>query len=191
MMEVAAMGSLLHRSANMETEPVSFPQIVVRRRGAEDITQLAEILAAQQRFSRYPFRWPLPFPVEQFIVRESEEAAWVAERDGRLVGHVSVGRPRADLAAAFAAVTGAADVATVSVLFVDRSAQGSGVGGRLLDTAVGWAREHRRLPVLDVFPSHGAALAVYRHRGWHEVGQHHPAWLPEGEEPLILMTLPG
>lgn len=166
------------------------PQISVRRRSPDDVAGLAEILAAQQQFSRYPFRWPLPFPIEQFIVRESEEMAWVAELDGRLTGHVSVGRPRADLADAFDSVTGSADVATVSVLFVDRSAQGTGVGGRLLDTAVAWAREQGRLPVLDVFPSHGAALAVYRHRGWREVGQHHPAWLPEGEEPLLLMTLP-
>lgn len=166
------------------------PHITVRLRSADDVAGLAEILAAQQQFSRYPFRWPLPFPVEQFIVRESEEAAWVAELDGRLVGHVSVGRPRADLAEAFAGATGAGEVATVSVLFVDRSAQGSGAGGRLLDTAVSWARERGRLPVLDVFPSHGAALAVYRHRGWREIGQHHPAWLPEGEEPLLLMVLP-
>jgi len=124
-------------------------------------------------------------------VRESEEAAWVAVVDGHPVGHVSVGRPRGGLADEFVRATGRTDVSTVSVLFVARSAQGSGVGGRLLDTAVSWAQDRGRLPVLDVFPSHSAAVAVYRHRGWREVGQTHPEWLPEEEEPLLLMALPG
>ena len=102
------------------------------------------VLAEQQPTSRYPFRWPLPFPVEQFIVREAEKASWVAEIDDRPVGHVSVGRPRGDLAESeFLRITGRTDVATVSVLFVATSTQGSGVGGRLLDTAVAWAREPR------------------------------------------------
>ncbi len=163
--------------------------VTVRPRTADDLPELAAILAEQQPTSRYPFRWPLPFPVEQFIVRDAEEASWVAEIDGRAVGHVSVGRPRGNLADEFLRITGRADVATVSVLFVATSAQGSGVGGRLLDSAVAWAQGRGRLPVLDVFPSHSAALAVYRHRGWREVGQTRPEWLPEGEEPLLLMVL--
>ena len=152
---------------------------------------LAEILAEQQPASRYPFRWPLPFPVEQFIVRDTEEAAWVALVDDRPVGHVSVGRPRGELEDAFLEVTCETALATVSVLFVAPAAQGTGVGGALLDTAVAWARDRERLPVLDVFASHGSALAVYRHRGWREVGTHRPAWLPDGEEPLLLMVLSG
>ncbi len=164
-------------------------EVMVRPRAAQDLPELAQILAEQQPTSRYPFRWPLPFPVEQFIVRETEEASWVAEIDGRPVGHVSVGRPRGDLADEFLQITGRDDVATVSVLFVATSTQGSGVGGRLLDTAVTWAQDRGRLPVLDVFPSHGAALALYRRRGWREVGQTHPEWLPAGEDPLLLMVL--
>lgn len=163
-------------------------EVTVRPRTPEDLPELVAILAEQQPTSRYPFRWPLPFPVEQFIVRDAEEASWVAEIDGRAVGHVSVGRPRGDLAGDFLRLTGRADVATVSVLFVASSAQGSGVGGRLLDTAVAWTQRQGRLPVLDVFPSHSSALAVYRHRGWREIGQTHPEWLPEGEEPLLLMV---
>ena len=41
-----------------------------------------------------PLRWPLPFSVEDFLVREGQEAAWVAVHEGRVVGHVAVGRPR-------------------------------------------------------------------------------------------------
>ncbi|MDN4171392.1 GNAT family N-acetyltransferase [Nocardioides sp. SOB77] len=157
----------------------------VRPRRPEDVPALAEVLAAQQAGSRYPMRWPLPFPVERFLVRESEEAAWVAEADGRLVGHVAV-----------CSVTDPAvfrvpgDLAAVAVLFVDPAVRGSGLGGRLLDTAVAWVRERGRVPVLDVVPRHSRAVEVYRHRGWVEVGRLRPDWLPADEDDLVLMTLP-
>ncbi len=150
-----------------------------------------EALAAQQPSSRYPFQWPLPFPVEEFLVRSHEEAAWVARVDGRAVGHVSVGRVEGDVAEPFALATGrpAGELAIVRVLFVALDLLGSGIGGRLLDTAVDWARERGRLPVLDVVPGHGPALAVYRHRGWDVVGRLHPTWLPADEEAMVLMML--
>jgi len=54
---------------------------LVRARRDEDIPVVVKLLTEQQPVSRYPFRWPLPFPVEQFIVRGSEQAAWVCELD--------------------------------------------------------------------------------------------------------------
>ncbi|MEO5851966.1 MAG: GNAT family N-acetyltransferase [Nocardioides sp.] len=167
------------------------PQVQIRPREAADLPRLVEILAAQQPASHYPFRWPLPFPVEQFVVRGHEEAGWVALVEGRVAGHVSVGRVEGELAEAFVLGAGllAERLALVSVLFVSPDEQGTGLGGRLLDTAVAWARNRDRLPVLDVLPSHGTALAVYRHRGWHEIGAARPAWLPHDEEPLLLMRL--
>lgn len=167
------------------------PHVQIRLREAADLPRLVEILAAQQPASRYPFRWPLPFPVEQFVVRGHEEAGWVALVEGRVAGHVSVGRVEGELAGAFVFGAGlpAERLALVSVLFVSPDEQGTGVGGRLLDTAVAWARDSDRLPVLDVVPSHGTALAVYRHRGWQEMGAARPAWLPDDEESLLLMQL--
>jgi hypothetical protein len=82
------------------------PDVAIRGRRPEDLPRLVEILAAQQPASRYPFRWPLPFPVEEFVVRSHEEAGWVALVDGRLVGHVSVGRVEGHLAEAFVGATG-------------------------------------------------------------------------------------
>ena len=171
---------------------VATPEVRIRPRQPRDLARLAELLASQQSASRYPFRWPLPFPVEQFLVRANELAGWVALRGGRLAGHVSVCRVEGDLAQAFADGTGrpVERLALVSVLFVAPEAQGTGVGGRLLDTAVAFAREDGRMPVLDVVPSHGTALAVYRHRGWQVVGHARPDWLPDDEEPLLLMQLP-
>ena len=170
--------------------PLSSPVLIGPRR-VEDLPVLAEVLAAQQPASRYPFRWPLPFAVEEFIVRAAEERAWVARRDGRPIGHVSTSRVTGEMVEPFERATGrpAAELALVTVLFVATEAQGSGVGGRLLDTAVAWARSRGRLPVLDVVRAHASALAVYRHRGWRVVGEVRPGWLPPDEQPLLLMQL--
>ena len=168
--------------------------VCVRPRTPADLPELVEVLTEQQPFSRYPLRWPLPSPVDKFLVRDTEEQAWVAEQGGRPVGHVSVGRVAPDRAELFREANGATGAATepaaVSVLFVARHALGAGIGGLLLDSAVAWVRARGRLPVLDVVPRHSRAIEVYRHRGWCEVGRIRPDWLPEDEESLILMALP-
>jgi GNAT superfamily N-acetyltransferase len=162
----------------------------VRARGPEDVPALVQVLTEQQPGSGYPLRWPLPFPVERFIVRSYEEMAWVAERDGHLLGHVLVGRVDDDeTAAIITAKTGEAELAIVSVLFVAQTARGQGIGKLLLDTAVTWAREHGRMPVLDVVPKHREALQFYRHLGWSEVGCIRPEWLPEDHDDVVLMAL--
>lgn len=177
------------------SEPSVRDRVVIRRREPRDIPALCTALVLQQPASHYPMRWPLPFPVEQFLVRSSEEVAWVAELDGVAVGHVMVGTVGGPEAEGFLSGTGVADAAAlaiVSVLFTSLETRGTGVGGLLLDTAVEWVREHDRLPVLDVVQTHGTAMAVYRHRGWAVVGEMTPPWLPGHEEPMLLMALlPG
>ena len=70
--------------------------ISLRPRRPEDLPALVDALARQQPASRYPVRWPLPFPAEEFIVRPLEVAAFVAVAylDGEHVpvGHVSACR---------------------------------------------------------------------------------------------------
>ena len=46
------------------------------------------MLLARQHLTRYPFRDPLPFPVERFLHAEDAVVAWTAEVDGRPAGHV-------------------------------------------------------------------------------------------------------
>ncbi len=164
---------------------------MVRPRRAADLGVLVEVLTEQQAFSRYPLRWPLPFPVEQFLVRTSEQAAWVCELDGALVGHVAVGSvPEGEFGQTFRRTTGCGDPAVVSVLFVASAARGLGVAGLLLDTVERWARERDRVPVLDVLPLHGDALSVYQHRGWVEIGRTRFDWLPRTAPDVRLMALP-
>ena len=167
---------------------------VVRLREPRDLPALVRSLGAQQPTSSYPMRWPLPFPVEQFIERQGQERSWVAVLDGCVVGHVGVGRPRGDVERAFLdalTVDDTADLGIIEVLFTDLSVRGTGVGGLLLDTAVAWLRGQGRTPVLDVVTDHGTAVDVYRHRGWRQVGSIRPPWLPESEADLLLMVLPG
>ncbi|KQT94851.1 hypothetical protein ASG49_02610 [Marmoricola sp. Leaf446] len=155
---------------------------------------LAHLLAEQQPTSHYPLRWPLPFPVEDFLVRPGEHAAWVAERDGAVLGHVAVTAPGDELAARFAATLPGVrpdELAAVSVLFVALASRGLGLGGRLLDTAVAHVRAAGRVPVLDVVPTHAGAVALYRRRGWREVGSFRPPWLAADRPALLLMALDG
>lgn len=167
------------------------PVVTVRARRDADVPGLVALLGEQQPSSRYPLRWPLPFPVERFLVRATEERAWVAEVDGVLAGHAAVSRPDEGMAEAFALACPDHAVTEVSVLFTGTAFRGTGVGGRLLDTAVAAIRASGRTPALDVLPSHSTAVDVYRHRGWVEVGRVRPAWLPDGEpDDVLLMILP-
>jgi ribosomal protein S18 acetylase RimI-like enzyme len=79
----------------------------------------------------------------------------------------------------------------VSVLFVDPTATGRGVGSALLATAVDHARLLERTPVLDVVSESSRAVALYERHGWQVVGRARPPWLPADREPLLLMALPS
>jgi GNAT superfamily N-acetyltransferase len=162
---------------------------VVRERREDDVPALAVVLAEQQAISQYPVRWPLPFPVEEFLVRPGEERAWVAELDGRVVGHVAVYELEGELREHFVAATGTEELAELAVLFVAADVIGTGVGGLLHDTAVDWIVSTGRQPVLDVVPVHARAVEVYRRRGWDAVGEVRPVWLAEDFPMLTLMTL--
>ena len=163
--------------------------VVIRERRPEDVPVLAAVLAEQQASSSYPVRWPLPIPVEDFLVRPGEEHAWVAEVDGQVVGHVAVYGVDGPLRDPFVAGAGTDQLAELAVLFVGLSAIGTGVGGRLIDTAVEWIRASGRQPVLDVVPVHDRALAVYVRRGWTVIGEVQPAYLGPDFPTVTLMTL--
>ena len=169
-------------------------EVVVRERTGDDIAALAEVLATQQPHSGYPQNWPLPFPVESFIARAGEDAAWVAELDGRVVGHVAVSRVEPGLEAdLWTEGTGRAreELAAVAVLFVDHTVAGRGVGKALLATAVEAIRSSGRTPVLDVVQETTSAVELYRRGGWQVVGEGRPWWLPDDHLPVLFMALPA
>ena len=167
-------------------------KIAIRPRRDADVPQLVEVLAAQQPTSSYPRRWPLPFPIEEFVVRRGELASWTALADGRPVGHVAVlaaddelFTPHWERAHALPAVR----LGVLSTLFVDPTLRGARLGRRLHDVAVGWMREDGRGPCLDVVPVHTGALRLYGSSGWVEVCRVRPPWLPAGQPDVIGMVL--
>jgi len=165
----------------------------VRERTADDIPVLADVLAAQQPHSGYPRNWPLPFPVESFIARADEDAAWVAELGDRVVGHVAVSRVEPGLEAdLWTAGAGRPreELAAVAVLFVDHTVVGQGIGTALLATAVDAIRGSGRTPVLDVVQETASAVELYRRTGWQVVGEGRPWWLPDDHLPVLFMVLP-
>lgn len=181
-------------TARAYTRVVRPTPVTIRPRASPDMSRLVEVLVAQQSGTGYPVRWPLPFPVEDFLVRDTEVAAWVAVVDGVVVGHVAL----TDVTSGWDADgwtrgTGlpASGLAAVSVLFVDTSAAGRGVGSTLLKTAVAHARSLGRTPVLDVVSESTRAVALYERHGWQVVGRARPPWLPDHREPVLLMALPG
>ena len=168
-------------------------ELVVRPRADDDLPHLTAVLAAQQSTTRYPMRWPLPFPVEQFVVRGNDLAAWTAELDGRPVGHVAAQAADDEQLAPYwqdGHGRPADRLGVVGTLFVDPAVRGLGLGRRLHDTAVAWLRAHDRAPCLDVVPVHVAALAMYAGIGWREVARVRPHWLPAGEPDVLAMVLP-
>ncbi len=162
---------------------------LIRPRRDGDVAVLADLLIEQQPVSHYPYRWPLPFPVEDFLVRDHEQAVWAAELDGTVVGHVMVASVESELSADRGG-TGCAEPAVVSAMFVGGGVRGRGVGGGLLETAVAWARERGRVPVLDVVPIPDTALGFYCHHGWVEIGRRWVDWLPADEPHVLSLALP-
>jgi ribosomal protein S18 acetylase RimI-like enzyme len=170
---------------------------VVRRRRPEDVPVVGELVMRQQPLTRYPFRNPLPFPVEQFVARPGELAAWVAEvatdaGGPRIAGHVSVlDVADHEIGPQWAAAVGrpVTELAAVSVLVVDHELTGRGIARELMDACESHLASLGRVPVLEVVGAHGRAAALYRARGWEVVGTARPHWLPADEAPVELMVL--
>ena len=180
-------------TARAYTARVRPAPVTIRPRTPDDLARLVVVLAAQQAATGYPVRWPLPFPVEDFVVRRDELVAWVAVDGDEVVGHVAVLAVTSGWDAdGWSAGTGraASELAAVSVLFVDPGAAGRGIGSALLATAVQHARALGRTPVLDVVSESTRAVDLYRRHGWQVVGRVRPPWLPADRDPLLLMALP-
>jgi GNAT superfamily N-acetyltransferase len=84
----------------------------------------------------------------------AREAAWIAEQDDRRVGCVFC-------------MAGGTDTAKLRILLVDPSVRGHGLGGRLVDECVGFARRvgYRNVRLWTNHPL-AAARRVYLSRGF-------------------------
>lgn len=154
------------------SSPGNTPIFTIRPRRPEDLAPLAVVLAEQQPRSLYPISWPLPFPVDDFLQRDGELAAFVAEdnRTGETVGHVSVcgcieppkdPKEAAELDAVWAAGHGCAvsELRIIGVLFTDPAYAGTGMGSALFNAAIEVARKDGGRPVLDCLRTNTGPLA--------------------------------
>lgn len=143
----------------------------IRPRRAEDLPALVASLDAVCAVDRYPPH--VPGDLEAIIAPPYELSAFVAEIDGRPVGHVALHpyTARAVMAAASdATAIPVASLAAVARLFVDLGARGAGVGSRLLEAVTVEAAQLGRTAILDVWSELDAAIALYESAGWRRIG---------------------
>lgn len=152
----------------------------VRRREASDLDGCVGVLAEVHDHDGYPVNWPAR-PGE-WLTQPSLIAAWVAELNGRLVGHIGLSRSsQGDVAPVLWSRRDDVPVgqtAVISRLFVSPSARGHGVGALLMARAAREAQEGGLHPVLDVVASDVSAAALYERLGWSLLGTVDQQWSP-------------
>lgn len=151
------------------------PSIRARRDGdvAACVVALAEVHAA----SGYPLHWPAD--PKGWLTPGNMLAAWVAEVEGVVAGHVALCSATGDSGAAvWAAASGVAaeGIAVVAKLFVAPSRRGRGLGAALLGAATAEARTRGLRPALEVLDSDRAAIALYERSGWVRVASEPLPW---------------
>ena len=145
-------------------------RVLVREKATSDQAQRIALLLTVHQRDGYPLY--LPADVPAFITPDYEVAAWVAEHDDRVVGHVALHRASVDptLPAAQRATGLPADrLAVVSRLFTSPRLRRSGVGRSLLRYATEQAYQRGQRAVLDVGKTLPAAVALYESEGWQRV----------------------
>ncbi len=145
---------------------------IVRERAASDLPGAAAALVELRRVDGYPVEG-VDDPTA-WLVGPRQLRAWVAELDGRIVGHVAVGDPQPDDAAATLWAGGPEGrhdrVAVLERLFVLPDARGHALGERLVRAATSYGGEHGRRLVLDVMAKDAAAVRLYERLGWRCIG---------------------
>ncbi|MBH1938854.1 GNAT family N-acetyltransferase [Streptomyces sp. AV19] len=156
------------------------PGPAVRARTDGDIEECARVLAEVHRRDGYPVNWP-DRPGD-WVAEAAALGAWVAELEGRVVGHVGLSRSgEGDLAPGVWSErngAGREQTAVVGRLFVAPGARGHGVGALLIGRAVREARGRGLQPVLDVVASDTAAAALYERLGWELMATVGQQWGP-------------
>lgn len=99
--------------------------------------------------------------------------AWVARRDGVVIGHVSL-HTRASSAVVELATqrlgVDAFDIGAVARLLVDPHVRRTGVARSLLDVAVAEAQRRGLVAILDVVDRFEPAIRLHERAGWRRLG---------------------
>ncbi|MEU7104389.1 GNAT family N-acetyltransferase [Streptomyces stramineus] len=155
--------------------------MTTRLRTPADLPACAAVLADVHRTDGYPVNWPAD--PAAWLTQSALISASVAERQGRIVGHIGLARSAVGDAAPglWSAREGVpvASTAVISRLFVDPASRGHGIGALLMARAAREARERGLHPVLDVVASDTAAAALYERLGWERLATVEQRWGPD------------
>lgn len=105
-----------------------------------------------------------------WLTPEGFSAGWVAELDGKVVGHALVSEPQAEEAVRLWEEKSDQPVYVLARLFITPEARGYRLGGKLTETATQWAQERDHRLVLDVMEKDRAAIRLYEDLGWSYLG---------------------
>jgi GNAT superfamily N-acetyltransferase len=142
-------------------------------------------LAEVHRLDGYPTRWPTD--AAAWLTPVGLLAAWVAIEEGALGGHVALVADVEDPVLIKESQRPAAELASVSRLFVRPATRGQRLGEALLSTATAYAASQGLGLVLDVVDdARSPAIALYERLGWRFVGQRLADWrTPAGVRPRL------
>ncbi len=158
------------------------PDGMIRPRVDTDLDVVVALATVVQELDGYPV-WLPGGDVLEFMVNPPSQAAWVAEIDGRIVGHIALNRattPESMQVAAQATGRSVEEMGVIARLLVAPEVRRQGIGGALVDVCVAAAVEQGLQPMLDVGLRHGSGVAMYDATGWDRVGKV-DAVLPNGE----------
>jgi GNAT superfamily N-acetyltransferase len=146
--------------------------VIVRERTESDLDACLELARVVNETDDYPVY--LPADLRSFLFPAQAIAAWVAEIDGHIVGHVALHQRGNDTVMQVVAdVTGlpADRFGVVARLIVAPEARRLGVGRVLLQTAADDAVDRGLQPMLDVVTRHSAAVRLYEDAKWIRVAE--------------------
>jgi len=177
----------MFRGGHVSNNPhVDADNIVIRSRVNDDLGALVDALASTAETDGYPSRWP--DDPASWLRANDVLGAWVADRNGEVLGHVVLRRPRAQMPVTLWCTLSGGEpdaCALVSRLFVVPRARGAGVGRALLEAACATAADLERQPVLDVVDTNQSAVRLYRRLGWNYLGSYEVTFHDDGPPELL------
>jgi len=158
-------------------------RVQLRPRLATDLPACVEALIQVHRADGYPSRWPSD--PAAWLSPPNLLAAWVADGDVAIVGHVVIAAANDG---SLGAATGRAvdHLLSVERLFIAPSARRAGLARALLFEAASLAEHENKGLVLEVVDDASAAVALYEGLGWHLIGRRPASWTTvAGQQPVL------
>jgi len=146
--------------------------VIVRPRTNDDVDACVRMATIIHDLDGYPTRRSLD--LREFLVSPDALKAWVAERDGQVVGHVALHRhstPEVLAMASHALSRPVEQLGVVARLLVSPDARRERIGRTLLNTASSEATSRGLWPILDVVTTFEAAVSLYESCGWVRAGR--------------------